>query len=130
MSTAPAVFRTSPLALLGAVAIAFCATPIAFALPFGELVYLLPVAMVGWILRVRTTVDDEALTVRKIVGGRRVAWSEISSLRLEPSHRIWGGRVSAMLSDGAELLLPAVGLPDLPRLAAVSGGRLTDPAGD
>ncbi|MDN5747807.1 MAG: PH domain-containing protein [Pseudonocardia sp.] len=35
-----------------------------------------------------------------------------------------------MLSDGAELPLPAVGVRDLPQLAAASGGRLPDPAGD
>ncbi|OJY45761.1 MAG: hypothetical protein BGP03_20000 [Pseudonocardia sp. 73-21] len=124
VSAPQAIFRTSPLAVLGAVAIAFCATPVAFAVPFGELVYLVPIAMVVWVLRVRTTVDDEALTVRKVVGHRRVPWSEISTLRLDKN------RVSAMLSDGAELPLPSVGLRDLPQLAAVSGGRLPDPAGE
>ncbi len=129
--TAPrAVFRTSPLSVLGAVAIAFCFTPVAFAGPFLWLVYLVPIAMVVWVLRVRTTVDEDALAVRKVVGGRRVPWSEISSLRLDPRNRILGGRVSAVLSDGAELPLPAVGLRDLPQLAAVSGGRLPDPAGE
>jgi len=122
VSAPQAVFRTSPLAVLGAVAIAFCATPVAFAVPFGELVYLVPIAMAVWVLRVRTTVDEEALTVRKVVGQRRVPWSEISSLRLDQR------RIRAMLSDGAELPLPAVGVRDLPQLAAVSGGRLTDPA--
>jgi hypothetical protein len=124
-----AVFRTSPLAVLGAVAIAFCFTPVAFAAPFLWLLYLVPIAMAVWVLRVRTTVDGEALTVRRIIGGRRVPWSEISSLRLGSSKGS-GHRISAMLSDGAELPLPAVGVRDLPQLAAVSGGRLPDPAGE
>ena len=124
MTASHAVFRTSPLAVLGAVAIAVCCTPVAFAGPFLWLVYLVPITMVVWILRVRTTADAEALAVRKVVGGRRVPWSEISSLRLRKR------RVSAVLSDGAELPLPAVGLRDLPQLAAVSGGRLPDPAGE
>jgi hypothetical protein len=38
--------------------------------------------------------------------------------------------VSAVLTDGAELPLPAVTVRDLPQLAAVSGGRLPDPAGE
>lgn len=122
VSAPHAVFRTSPLAVLGAVAIAFSFTPVAFAGPFLWLVYLVPIAMVVWVLRVRTTADGESLTVRRIVGGRRVPWSEISSLRLGKN------RISAVLSDGAELPLPSVGLRDLPRLAAVSGGRLPDPA--
>jgi len=33
-----------------------------------------------------------------------------------------------VLSDGSELPLPAVHVRDLPRLAAVSGGRLPDPS--
>jgi hypothetical protein len=130
VSAPRAVFRTSPLAVLGAVAIAFCFTPVAFAGPFLWLVYLIPIAMVVWVLRVRTTADADAVAVRKVVGGRRVPWSEISSLRLGPRRRLSGGRVSAVLSDGAELPLPAVGLRDLPQLAAVSGGRLPDPAGE
>jgi Bacterial PH domain len=124
VSAPQAVFRTSPLAVLGAVAIAVCFTPVAFAGPFLWLLYLVPIAMVVWVLRVRTTADADALAVRKVVGERRVPWSEISSLRLDKR------RVSAVLSDGAELPLPAVGLSDLPQLAAVSGGRLPDPAGD
>jgi hypothetical protein len=120
----PAVFRTSPLAVLGALAIAVCVTPVAFAGPFLWLVYLLPIGMIVWVLRVRTTVDGEALTVRRVLGRRRVPWAEISSLRLGQR------RVSAMLSDGAELPLPAVAVQDLPQLAAASGGRLPDPAGE
>jgi hypothetical protein len=120
----PAVFRTSPLAVLGALAIAVCVTPVAFAGPFLWLVYLLPIGMIVWVLRVRTTVDGEALTVRRVLGRRRVPWTEISSLRLGQR------RVSAMLSDGAELPLPAVAVQDLPQLAAASGGRLPDPAGE
>jgi Bacterial PH domain len=120
--TAPrAVFRTSPLAVLGAVAIAFCITPAAIAVPFGAVLYLAPIVMVVWILRVRTTADAEAVAVRRIVGGRRVPWSEISSLRLRKRG------VSAVLSDGTELPLPALGLRELPQLAAVSGGHLRDP---
>lgn len=111
--------------MLVALAFAFCAIPVATTLPFGWLVLLVPVAMIVWTVRVRTTVDIDALAVRRLLGGRRVPWSEISSLRL--GNR---ARVSAVLSDGAELPLPAVHVRDLPRLAAASGGRLPDPAGD
>lgn len=120
-----AVFRISPLIVLVAVALAFCATPFAFAAPFGWLVYLVPLGMVVRALRVRTVADAEALTVRRTVGVRQVPWSEISSLRLGDKTR-----VSAVLADGAELPLPAVHVRDLPLLAAVSGGRLPDPTGE
>jgi hypothetical protein len=115
-----AVFRISPLTILGAVLLAVCATPVAFGAPWFWLVYLLPVAVVVWVLRVRTTVDEEALTVRRLVGSRRVPWSEIRSLHLRDK-----GGVRAVLTDGAELPLPSVRVRDLPQLAAASGGHLS-----
>ena len=115
-----AVFRIPPLAILGAVLFAVCATPAAFGAPWFWLVYLLPVAVVVWVLRVRTVVDSEALTVRRLVGSRRVPWSEIRSLHLRDK-----GGVRAVLTDGAELPLPSVRVRDLPQLAAASGGHLS-----
>jgi hypothetical protein len=120
-----AVFRPSRLQVLAALAIAFCATPFALGAPMLWLVYLFPLAMIWWTLRVRTVADADGLTVRRVLGGRRVPWTEISSLRLGDR-----ARVSAMLTDGTELPLPAVHVRDLPQLAAVSGGRLPDPAGE
>ena len=118
------VFRAPPMIILVALAIAVCATPVAFGAPFLWLVYLVPVGIIGWVLRVRTAVDADALTVRRLVSGRRVPWSEVSTLRLGDR------RVTAVLTDGAELPLPAVRVRDLTQLAAASGGRLPDPAGE
>jgi hypothetical protein len=120
-----AVFRISPLVVLVALTFAVCATPVAWAGPYFWLIYLVPLGIIGWTLRVRTTVDPDAVTVRRLVGRRRVPWTQISSLRLRDR-----ARVSAVLSDGAELPLPAVHVRDLPQLAAASGGRLPDPAGE
>lgn len=114
-----AVFRPPRLSVLGAVLLAVCATPVAFGAPYFWLVYLVPLGVIAWVLRVRTVVDADALTVRRVVGTRRVPWSEISSLRLHNK-----ARVRAVLTDGAELPLPSVHILDLPRLAAVSGGHL------
>jgi hypothetical protein len=125
-----AVFRPSALQVLGALAIAICVFPFAVGAPLFWLVYLVPVGMIWWTLRVRTVADPEAVTIRRVLGGRRVPWSEISSLRLVRGSRHTGSRVSAVLTDGAELPLPAVTVRDLPQLAAVSGGRLPDPAGE
>ena len=121
----PTVFRIPPLATLGALAVAVLALPFATGAPWLWLVYLVPLGIVVWVLRRRTTVDAEAVTVRGLVRSRRVPWAEISSLRLGQK-----SRVSAVLADGAELPLPAVHVRDLPQLAAASGGRLPDPAGD
>lgn len=119
------LFRSSPLTVLAALALAVCATPFASAAPLLWLVYLVPVGIIVWTLRVRTEVDPGAVTVQRVLGRRRVPWSEISSLRLGDK-----SRVSAVLTDGSELPLPAVHVRDLPQLAAASGGRLPDPAGE
>lgn len=119
----PAVFRIPPLAVLAAVVLAVCALPFATGAPWLWLVYVVPVGIVVWVLRRRTTVDGEAVTVRGLLRSRRVPWDDISSLRLGQK-----SRVSAVLSDGAELPLPAVHVRDLPAFAAASGGRLPDPA--
>ncbi|HVL84278.1 MAG TPA: PH domain-containing protein, partial [Pseudonocardia sp.] len=128
---ARAVFAPSRLNLLVAVTLAVCAVPFAFGAPWFWLVYLVPVAFVVWVLRVRTTVDAEAVTTRNVLRSRRVPWGDIRSLRLRRPRRIRGSRVAAVLADGGELPLPAVGVRDIPALAAVSGGRVPglDPRG-
>lgn len=117
------VFRIPPLATLGALVLAVGALPFATGAPWFWLIYLLPLGGVVWVLRRRTIVDGEAVTVRGLLRSRRVPWCEISSLRLGRK-----ARVSAVLTDGAELRLPAVYVRDLPALAAASGGHLPDPA--
>ncbi|WP_176921269.1 PH domain-containing protein [Pseudonocardia oroxyli] len=119
------VFRRSSLALAGAAFFLVAAIPFAFGAPWFWLVYLVPLGYAYWILRLRTVVDDESVTARRLLASRRVPWSEISSLRLGKK-----SRVSAVLTDDSELPLPTVRVRDLPALAAVSGGRLPDPAGE
>lgn len=115
----PAVFRTAPLSVLGAIVVVVCVTPFAFAQAGFWLVYLVPLTMVAVVLRVRTTVDPDGVTVRRLVGNRRVRWDGITSLRLDRR------RIRVVLTDGGELPLPSVGVRDLPQLAAASGGHLT-----
>ncbi len=125
MSSARAVFKVSPLVVLFALALAVCATPVAFGAPYLWLVYLVPVGIVVWTLRTRTVADTEGLRVRRLVGGRRVRWESVSGLRLDDR-----SRVHAVLDGGEELVLPAVHVRDLHVLALASGGRVPDPTGD
>jgi len=125
-----AVFQIPRLTVLVAVTLTICVTPVAFAAPWLWLSYLIPLGIIAWVLRVRTTVDTEAVTVRGLLRTRRVLWQQISSLRLGRSGLRDRTGVRAVLTDGGELPLPAVHVRDLPQLAAVSGGRLPDPAGE
>lgn len=124
--TERAVFRISPLTVLVALVLAVCLTPLAGAGPYLWLVYLVPIGVIFWTLRVRTTADAESVTVRRVVGGQRVVWGEITSLRVAKAKDPSRARVSAVLDGGAELPLPAVHVRDLPALAAASGGHLPD----
>ena len=76
------VFRTSPLTVLAALALAVCATPFAFGAPLLWLIYLVPLAIIVWTLRVRTVVDAEAVTVRRVL--RRPARTVVADQRAAP----------------------------------------------
>lgn len=115
-------FRITPVAVLVILALAVCISPVAAAVPWLSLLYSVPLGLLVWVLRVRTVVDGDGVTAKNITGTRRVAWSELSSLRLD--ERRW---VRAVKRNGETVLLPTVRVRDLPRLSAMSGGRLADP---
>jgi hypothetical protein len=115
-------FRLPTTGLVGVFALALCATPVAFAAPGLQAVYLVPLALGVWLLRTRTVVDPTSLRVHGLLRTRRLSWHDVTWLRV--SDRAW---VRAVLADGAEVALPAVRARDLPRLAAASAGRIPDP---
>ncbi|WP_223839994.1 PH domain-containing protein [Saccharopolyspora pogona] len=116
-------FRITPVALLAVLAITICATPLATtAGTWALLLYLIPLGLLVWILRTRTTVDARQVVVRTSFGRTKFSWDDVVSLRLD--ERRW---LKAVLRSGKEVQLPAVRVRDLPRVAAISGGRLPDP---
>jgi hypothetical protein len=120
------VLRISPLNLLGIAALCVCAIPVAFGAPWFWVIYVVPLGLVYWVLRVRTTAGPEHLVARGVLRATRVTWADVSALRLHSSRT--RSRVSAVLRNGSELPLPAVHVRDLPLLAAASAGRLPDPS--
>lgn len=119
-------FRITRITLLVILVLAICMTPVAWAAPWTLSLYLIPLVLIVWVLRARTVVTTDAISAR-MLRTRRVSWSEVRSFRLD--QRRW---LRAVLRDDAgagsprEVLLPAVRVRDLPRLAAMSGGRLPD----
>lgn len=116
------VFRIPATAVLGALLFAITATPFAWAAPGLLAVYVIPVAAIYWILRVRTTADADRLVARTLFGRRELAWADVRALKV--SERSW---VRAVDEDGKELPLPNVRTRHLPALSLISGGRLADP---
>jgi len=122
--TAPrTVLRISRAALIAVVIALVGASPLAIAAPIAlGWVVLLPLVAGVWVLRVRTTADADGLVVRRALSTRSVRWEEVDGIRF-PS-RSWG---RAVLRNGTEIALPAVGFNDLRALAHASGGRVPDP---
>ncbi|WP_035306345.1 PH domain-containing protein [Actinokineospora inagensis] len=116
------VFRIPGVAVLAALLFAICATPFAFAAPGLVAVYVIPIASVVWVLRVRTTATTDGLVVRGVIGSRSLPWTGLKGLRLTPR-----GGVVAVAEDETAVPLPNVRVRHLPALSLVSGGRLTDP---
>jgi hypothetical protein len=100
----------------------FCATPFAFGVPGLQLVYLIPIALAYWVLRVRTTADSRGVIVRTALGTHAIEWERVSSIRVPDR-----GWVRALVS-GKEIPLAGVRARHLPLLAAASGGRIADPS--
>ncbi|MBC2643679.1 MULTISPECIES: PH domain-containing protein [unclassified Rhodococcus (in: high G+C Gram-positive bacteria)] len=117
------VIRISPLAYLGCAFLLFAVSFPIFGWPaaFGWLV-IAPIVAAAWVARVRTTVTSDGLEVRRLFGGRSLAWSEITGFRFPRS-----GWARATLADGGEVTLPVVTFDRLPEIAEASGGRITDP---
>jgi hypothetical protein len=116
------VFRIPPTAILAPLLLAVAATPFAFAAPGLYAIYLVPIAIVVWVLRNRTTADATGLTARTLFSSRSLQWDQLASLKLDR------GRVSAVGADETVTRLPGVRLRHLSLLSVVSNGRVPDPA--
>ena len=119
----PARLRMSRTALLPVAVLAICAVPLASAGPWWLLVLLLPIAVAAWVLRVGLDIGDDGLTVRSLVGSRRVVWEELAGIRVADRGALW-----LVTTGGTEVRVPVMRARDLPRLAALSGGRIDVPA--
>jgi hypothetical protein len=113
------VFRIPLTALVAVVVLAVCVTPMAFAVPGLQLVYLLPAGLAVWLLRERTTIDAAAVVARYLWSSRRLPWSELDGLMVGRS-----GAVRAVTRTGELVRLPGVRFADLERIAQVSGGAV------
>ncbi|MGH3983182.1 MAG: PH domain-containing protein [Pseudonocardiaceae bacterium] len=117
-----ATFRRPLTALIGVFGLTVCVTPVAFGAPGLQVLYLVPLGVGIWLARTRTVVDRDTMVAHRVVGSRRITWSDLYGLRIDDRSRVW-----AVLHDGEEVGLPAVRARDVPLLAALSGGRLPDP---
>ncbi len=120
--TTPTRLRMSRTAMLPVVLLFLCVIPLAFAATWTLVFLLIPLAAAAWVLRAGIDLDEEAVTVRSVAGSRRVPWSQVAGIRIGRRRELW-----LVTAAGTELRLPALRARDLPRLSALSGGRIADP---
>ena len=119
---APARLRMNRTALLPVGLLALCVVPLAFTAPWTPVLLLIPLAVALWVLRVGVDIADDGLTLRSLVGERRVPWTELVGIRVAPRGDLW-----LVTTGGTEVRVPIMRARDLPRLAALSGGRIDVP---
>jgi hypothetical protein len=112
----------SRTALVPVVLLFVCVVPLASASPWALLVLLVPLAVAAWVLRVGVDVGDPGLTVRSLVAARTVPWTELAGIRVGERADLW-----LVTTGGTQVRLPVLRARDLPRLAALSGGRIPAP---
>lgn len=119
----PQVIRLPRLALVGVALLLFGVSFPAASWPaaLGWL-FVIPIVVAVWVLRVRTVVGSEGLAVRRFVGSDFISWDRIRGIHF-PDRR-WA---RVVLTDKTERSLPLVRFDRLPQIAAASGGRITDP---
>jgi hypothetical protein len=120
---APARMRMSRTALLPVLVLVICALPLAASAWWGLFVLLIPLVAAAWVLRVGVDVGEDAVTVRSLVGSRRVPWERLAGIRAGDRGALW-----LVTTSATEIRLPVLRARDLPRLAALSGGRIDVPA--
>ena len=112
----------SRTALVPVVLLFVCVIPLATASPWALVALLLPIAAAAWVLRVGVDVGQEGITVRSLVAARLVPWAELAGIRVGDRRALW-----LVTTRGTEVRPPVLRTGDLPRLAALSGGRIPAP---
>ena len=120
--SSPARLRMNRTALFPVGLLTLCTIPLAFAAPWTPILLVMPLAVALWVLRVGVDIADDGLTVRSLAGQRRVPWAEVAGIRVARRGDLW-----LVTTRGTELRLPVMRARDLPRLAALSGGRIDLP---
>lgn len=113
--------RSSRVALLPAVFLFVFVTPVAGVARWLLVVYAIPLLLVVWVIRAGIDIDAEGVTVRALLGSRRLPWSRVRGVTV--SRR---GQLRLLLTSGQALRLPFTRPAHLPLIRQASAGRLPE----
>jgi hypothetical protein len=114
--------RTTRSALIAVVFLFLCVVPAAAASPWLLFLLLLPLAVAAYVLRVGIDISDVGITARSVFSSRTVPWDDLAGLRVGRRGDVW-----LVTRSGSEVAAPVLRARDLPRLAALTGGRIDVP---
>src|SRR3954454_3438066 len=109
--SSPARLRMSRSALLPVVILLVCVVPAAVAAPWATVLFLIPLTVAAWVLRVGVDVGNEGIAVRSLLAQRQVGWTELPGIRVADRGDLW-----LVTTPGPELRLPLLPPRDLPCL--------------
>jgi hypothetical protein len=112
-------FRRSTAITLAAVIFMIAGLSVARWAPYLLILLVIPAAVAVWSWRSGTDADQEGLTVRALLGSRRIPWTDVAGLVTDDR-----GRVSAQLTSGRAVPLPAVGRQDVKRVVEAAGEEI------
>ncbi len=112
----------SRTALLPVVFLAFCLLPAASASLWLLVLLVVPVVLAAWVLRVGVDLGEDGVTVRSLVAARTVPWAEVSGIRVGERSDLW-----LVTTAGTQLRMPVLRPRDLPRISALTNGRIPAP---
>jgi len=118
----PARFRTNRATLVGVLVFALCLTTLTAASPWFLLLLVVPALLAARVLRTGFDMDGDAVTIRSLLGRRRVPWAEVAGVRVGQRGDLW-----LVTTGRTELRLPAVRARDLPAIGRASEGRIPVP---
>jgi len=112
----------SRTALLPVAFLTLGTVPLAAAGPWLLVLLVVPLALAVWVLRVGVDIGDQGVTVRSLAGARSVPWTELAGIRVGNRGELW-----LVTTADTQVRLPVLRARDLPRLAALSDGRIPAP---
>jgi hypothetical protein len=96
--------------------------PLSAATAWWLVLLVVPAALAAGVIRVGVDIGDHGVTARSLVGARTVAWNELAGIRVGERADLW-----LVTTGGTQVRLPVLRAGDLPRIAALSGGRIPAP---
>lgn len=114
--------RMSRIVLAPILFLSVSVLPVTVATPWALLLLLVPLALAVWVFRVGVDLGDDGITVRSLVARRTIAWTELAGIRVGERAGLW-----LVTTAGTQVQVPVLRARDLPRLAALSGGRIPAP---